>query len=89
MGLHDTAENGGVVVSVNAYADAVSLASADTVGTELAFEIRDIANIGQKVFEDAGLSADPGTEYDLTFTGVTVGATAGTLSVEVEILEGG
>lgn len=88
VGLLDTAENGGAAVDDNVYGDAVSLATADLVGTEIAFEARGIELIGQKVFEDAGLTTDPGKEYDLAFSAVTVGTASGTLSVAVEILEG-
>jgi hypothetical protein len=46
-------------VDDDAYASAISLASASAVGVEVAFEARDIATIGRKVWQDAGLTADP------------------------------
>lgn len=67
----------------NAYADAISLASASTDGTELAFEIRDITALGQRVYQDAGETEDPGVWYLLALTGVTVGSGAGDVVVDL------
>ena len=88
VGLYRTAEDGGAVVDINAYADAVDISSADVAGTEIGCEARDVANIGNKVWEDAGLTADPNLWYDIAFTGVTVGAAAGTLSAVIEYSAG-
>jgi hypothetical protein len=81
VGLYDTADNGGAVVNVNAFADGVSLASAATTSP-----VRDIGveDIEQRVWEMAGESADPNKFYDLCYTGVTPGSGAGTLSVKVQ-----
>ena len=87
VGLYDTAENGGAVVDVNAYADAISLAAADTAGTDVAFDARAIENGGNTVWEDLGLTSDPGLEYDLVFTGVTVGTAAGDITADVTFVE--
>jgi hypothetical protein len=46
-------------VDDDAYASALDLAAASLVGVEVAFEARDIATIGRKVWQDAGLTADP------------------------------
>ena len=59
-GLYQTSANGGAVVDSDAYASAVDLSSAITTGTQIAFEARNISTIGQTVWQDAGLSADPG-----------------------------
>ena len=50
---------------------------------ELAFEARDIADAGNRVFEDAGLTEDPHKWYDLVLTGDAVGTGAGTITVMV------
>ena len=88
IGLYQTAANGGAVLDVDAYASAVNLATADVVGTERAFEARDIANVKQQVFQDAGLVADNDRFLDLTITANTLGATAGTLTMVVEYTDG-
>ncbi len=70
----------GAAVDDDAYASAVNLTSAGTTGTEVAFEVRDIAQAENKVWQDAGLSADSKTSYDLSLTGDTVGTAAGTIT---------
>lgn len=82
IGLYQTAANGGAVVDADCYASSVDLSSAHT-GTEVAFEARDVASILNKVWQDAGLSADSGREYDICLTGNTVGTAAGTISLDV------
>lgn len=47
----------------NCYADAVDLTSASTTGTEVAFEVRDVANINNHVWEDAGDTLGQFSEY--------------------------
>lgn len=89
VGLYDTAENGGAVVNVNAYADAVSLASGSVTGTKDLYEAgsdKGIEKIGQKVWQDAGLTEDPNKWFDLCYTGVAVGSGAGTVSVRVHVV---
>lgn len=82
LGLYKTAENGGAVVDVNCFADAVDLSSGLT-GTELRYEIADINTINEKAYEVASVATDPKEEYDICLTGVTVGTGAGTISLEV------
>ena len=66
------------------YASAITdLRAAVTTGTEVAFEARDIAKMGQKVFEDAGDSEDPSTHYFIGLTFDAAGDTAGDLSFVV------
>jgi len=66
LGLYYGGNNGlgvtkGGVIDEDCYATAVTdLQAANTAGVELAFEARDIANVGQEVWEDGGLSANPG-----------------------------
>lgn len=75
--------NGGAVVSATTYASAVSLASAITTGTEIAYEARDIANLQRQVWQDAGATTDPNTFYELTVTLTAAAGSAGTISLEV------
>jgi hypothetical protein len=88
IGLYQTTANGGAVVDVDAYATAQSLATANVLGIEVAFEARNIDRIAQRVWQDAGLTADTTREYDLVAT-LTAAATAtGTLSFIVEYCVG-
>lgn len=84
VGLYQTTENSSAVVDADAYGSAVSIASANATGIEVAFEARNIDKIANRVWQDAGLSADPTREYDIVAT-LTAAATAtGTLSFDVE-----
>lgn len=83
VGLHAIAEDGGAAVDDNLFADAVSLASASAVGVNDVFEALGVENIEKRVWEALGLSSDPGLWYDVTYTGISVGSGAGTLSAQV------
>lgn len=91
VGLYDTAANGGAVINVNAFADAVSLASASVTGTNDIYEAGSdvgVEDIEQEVWQMAGLSSDPNKFMDVCYTGVTVGSGAGTLSVKIRYVDG-
>lgn len=85
-----TAASTPVVVDVDAYASAVDFSGASLVGLEVAFEARDVANLGQQVWSDvataASLTADPKTTYYLALTLTGDVATAGTMSFQIEYL---
>lgn len=83
-GLYRTANDGGAVVDADAFASAVSLASAITTGTEIRFEAADINTIEKRVWEMAGATADTLYDYDICLTANTVGSAAGTISLAVE-----
>ena len=73
------------VVDADAYASAITdLRAAVKTGTEVAFEARDINKMGQKVWQDAGLSADPGAVYFVGINFPAAGDTAGDLSFTIE-----
>lgn len=83
IGLYQTAANGGAAVDADAYGSAVSIATASTTGTEVAFEQRNVDRVRNKVWNDAGLAADSIRHYDLVAT-LTAAATAtGTLSAVI------
>lgn len=86
VGLY-TAVSTPVVVDVDAYASAVDFSSASLVGLEVAFEARDVAVLGQRVFEDAGETVDSQTTYYLCLTLTGDVATAGTMSFLIEYLD--
>jgi hypothetical protein len=90
VGLYDTAENGGAVININCFADAVSLASGSVTGTNDLYEAGSdvgVEDIEQQVWEMAGLSSDPNKWMDVCYTGVAVGSGAGTLSVKIRYVE--
>jgi len=73
------------VVDADAYASAITdLRAAVKTGTEVAFEARDINKLGQKVWQDAGLSADSGLTYFVGISFPAAGDTAGDLSFVIE-----
>ena len=82
VGLYTTAI---VAVDDDAYASAITdLRGAVTTGTEVAFEARDINKMGQKVWQDAGQSSDPGGYYYVGLLFDAAGGTAGDLSFVIE-----
>jgi len=73
------------VVDADAYASAITdLRGAVKTGTEVAFEARDINKMGQKVWQDAGLSSDPALTYFVGIGFPAAGDTAGDLSFIIE-----
>ena len=74
-------------VDDDAYASAITdLRAAVTTGTEVAFEARDINKMGNKVWEDAGVSSDPSGYYYIGLTFDAAGDTAGDLSFIIEYI---
>lgn len=88
FGLYETAENGGAVVDADAYASGVDLSSADVAGGEVAYEARNIDNMGEQVWQDAGKTADTKRWYDLCLLANTVGSANGTIAVEIQYVDG-
>jgi hypothetical protein len=84
VGLYRSTENGGAVVDVDAYASAQTIATANVVGIEVAFEARNIDKIENLVWQDAGLTADPGGVLDIAATLTAASTAAGTLSFLVD-----
>lgn len=84
LGLYQTTENGGAVVSATAYASAQSIASAITAGTEIMFEQRNIDKVANTVWQDGGLSADPQRMLDIVGTLTAATTAAGTVTLMVE-----
>lgn len=73
------------VVDADAYASAITdLRAAVKTGTEVAFEARDINKMGQKVWQDAGLSSDPALTYFVGIGFPAAGDQAGDLSFIIE-----
>ena len=78
----------GVTVLSTAYASAVTMVAARVAPLDVAFEARDIANIANQVFQDAGLTEDPLKDFYLGFLANTVGSAAGTLAMRARYSDG-
>jgi hypothetical protein len=89
VGLYNT---DGTVKDVDAYASAITMGQAATAFTEVAFEARNIAGSGRKVWQDADTTAtsDPGGFYYLAATvkAAPVVSATGTVSWQVTYSEG-
>ena len=82
VGIYTTAV---AVVDADAYASAITdLRGAVKTGTEVAFEARDINKMGQKVWQDAGLTSDPALTYFVGIGFPAAGYQAGDLSFVIE-----
>ena len=70
----------------DAYASAITdlRAAVTGVGTDVTFEARNIDKLGQRVWEDAGQSEDPGGHLFIGLTFDAAGDTAGDLSFVIE-----
>tara|TARA_R100001163_G_scaffold1414_3_gene2265 strand:+ start:512 stop:1015 length:504 start_codon:yes stop_codon:yes gene_type:complete len=80
VGLY-TADGNVTAKDVDCYASATTdLRAAVIVGTEVAFEARNINLLGQQVWQDAGDSSDPGGHYLIGIETDAAGDTAGDLS---------
>lgn len=86
VGLHETEANGGAAVDANLFADAIDIAAGNTAWLDVTFEALNIDKIEKRVWEALGLTEDPGTEYDVTMTGSTVGTGAGTIAMRVRFV---
>ena len=88
--LYQTAANGGAAVGAGLYNPTVAgVATASLTGAEVSYSAnRPITKIGQTVWEDAGLTSDPGRWYDLGFSCTTAGTAAGNIAWEVEYMAG-
>lgn len=85
VGLYAAAD-GLTAKAASVYATAITLGQAATAFTDYAFEARGIEKAGQKVWQDAGDTAEGSGEYFLALTVAAAAATAaaGNLSFIVE-----
>jgi type IV pilus biogenesis protein CpaD/CtpE len=88
--LYQTAANGGAAVGAALYNTTIDAATAHTAAPlEVVFGTnRAITKIGQQVWEDAGLTADPGRWYDLGLTCTTAGTAAGNVGWKIDYISG-
>ncbi len=88
IGLYDIGDNGGVVVDKDCYVDGLDLSGGAAYPfTNLAFHTRGIETVKQQVWQDAGLTADPRTHYDLTVHLNTIGAAGGDFAMILNYIE--
>ena len=74
------------VIDRDCYATAsAALQSAVIVGTEVAYEVRNISDISNFVWEDAGLSSDPGVPLRIALTIETVAGTAAAGDITMQV----
>jgi len=84
VGLYQTTTNGSAVVDADAYASAQTIATANKLGIEVAFEARDVDKAANRVWQDGGLTADPTREYDIVATLTAAATASGTLVASLE-----
>jgi hypothetical protein len=88
VGLYRTAADGGAAVSAACYTSALAPTAANQAGSEIAFGTGRLGSkIGQAVWQDAGLSADPNLWYDVVVVATTAGAAAGAISWNMEYVK--
>lgn len=85
LGVYQTADNGGAVVSDNLFATALDIHLAGA-GQELLFQNLSIAQGEKRLWELLGLSADPYLEYDICLTTVTQAGAAGNMLLQSEFV---
>lgn len=90
LGVYDIAAAGGAVIDADCYADNSDFSGGGELGVTVGGEMRfrdtmtaDIARINQRVWQDAGLSADPDKWMDLALTLNAAGTGAGTITLEM------
>lgn len=90
FGVYQTTQNGGAVVDADCFGSAVSLASANTTGTNILHEsgVLDIAEIEQPLWQILGLAADPAIDYDIVATLTAAATASGTLTARVSFAQG-
>lgn len=89
VGLYRTAADGGAVVDADFFASALSLSGGALSGSNVTHEsgVVDVANKYKRLWEQLGLSADPGVWYDVVATLTAAADAAGTLTLRARFAE--
>lgn len=91
IGLYRIAADGGAVVDVDFFGSAVAFTSASLIGADVLYEANagpaDVANIEKRIWQQLGLTADPGVQYDIAVTLTTAATGAGTLSLKANFVD--
>ena len=90
FGLYRTTADGGAVVDADLFGSAVSLATADAVGTNILHEsgVLDISKINQPLWQVLGLTSDPQLMYDVVATLTAAATASGTLAAVISYAQG-
>lgn len=89
VGIYQTAENGGAVVSKDVFADGLDLSSAVAMRDVLYNDqATDISEVEMQLWQKLGLTSDPQREYDVCVTANTIGSGAGTITMVVRYTGG-
>lgn len=87
IGIYRTTADGGAAVDADCFATAVDINTAALNGSVVTYEAglstAQIDDIEKPLYEQLGLSADPGIMYDVVITSSTAAGTGGTLSLRV------
>lgn len=83
LGLYKTARDGAAVVDADVFATAIDMSTERLLPFDAMFEVQNIDKSEKRLWEHAGLSADPFIEYDVALTANTVGSAAGTIVLRV------
>jgi hypothetical protein len=81
LGVYQTAENGGAVVSATTFAATVDISAGTVSGVNQRFTTALSTTIGQRLWEILALASDPNRDYDICWTSVTNGSGAGQLNL--------
>ncbi len=89
IGLYKTAKDGGAVVDADLFASAVDMNAANR-GLDVLREsgVITVANMEKRLWELAGLSADPNLDYDVALTLVAAAAAAGSACLSGTVVGG-
>lgn len=89
IGLYRTAADGGAVVDADFFASALVLNAGALSNQNVTHEsgVVDIANKGKRLWEQLGLSADPGYWYDVALTLTGAADAAATITMRVRFAE--
>lgn len=88
IGIYKNARDGGAVVDADFFASAQSLATAlNSQNVTNESGVVDIANKGKRLWEQLGLTADPGLWYDVVVTLTAAAGSAGTVTLRGRFAE--
>jgi hypothetical protein len=89
IGLYRTNAEGGAVVDADFFASALSLNGGALSGSNVTHEsgVVDVANKGKRLWEQLGLTADPGVWYDVALTLTAAADAAGTFTLRGRFAE--
>lgn len=89
IGLYRTNADGGAVVDADFFASALVLNAGALSNSNVTHEsaVVDVANKGKRLWEQLGLTADPGLWYDVTLTLTAAADAAGTFTLRGRFAE--